>query len=181
MPNRNSKNVEFINKLRDLLPVTSTREFAFLCGKQETNISAYLNGSITPGDRVLRSCLDNIIHCWRIEPEREIQPIKEAKPMPDSSGVYVLYDSGGHVLYIGKAKNLKTEVNQTLRKLVPPSDRVGLRFGPDLKKKKRTLRNLVHYVSLYRIGNADFRHNVEALLLRIFANQTYNSSIGKLR
>ena len=68
MPGRNSKNVEFINKLRDLLRVSSsrlagvatTREFASLCGKHEPNISAYLKGSTTPGDRVLRSCLENI-------------------------------------------------------------------------------------------------------------------------
>ena len=181
MPGRNSKNVEFINKLRDLLPVTSTREFAGLCGKQEANISAYLNGSSTPGDRVLRSCLENIILSWRIEPEREIQPIEGAKPMPDSGGVYILYDSGGNVLYIGKAKDLSTEVKLSLRKPIPPGERVGLRFGPNLTRKKPTLRDLAHYVSLYLISDGGLRHNVEALLLRVFANQTYNSAIGHFR
>ena len=85
------------------------------------------------------------------------------------------------MLYIGKATNLKSEVDQALRKPVPLGERVGLMFGPNLTKRKPTLRDLARYVSLYLIRDGGLRHNVEALLLRIFANQTYNSAIGNFK
>ena len=180
MPGRKSTNAEFITKLRDLLDVTSTREFARRCDKKEPNISDYLNAKKTPGDRVLRSCLHNIARStfgWRIEAEREIQHIRRAPAMPTAGGVYVLYDSGGNVLYVGKASNLRSEVRVALNKPVP----IGLRVGPDLVKKQPKLEELATYVSLYLIDDGLLRHNVEALLLRVFVNQTHNSNIGKFK
>ena len=37
---------------------------------------------------------------------------------------------------------------------------------------------LATYLSLYEIESRRLRHNVEALLLRVFINQTHNSNIG---
>ena len=180
MSGRKPANVEFINKLRDLVDVTSTSTFAHLCGKTPSNISAYLKGSKIPGDRVLKGCFENIAvsrFAWPIEPEREILSIDDDSPMPTSGGVYVLYDSGGNVLYIGKATNLRSEVKVALRKPVP----VGLRVGTELRKTRPALQDLTSYVSLYLIDDARLRHNVEALLLRVFANQTHNANIGRFK
>ena len=154
--------------------------FAQKCGKMESNMSDYLNGKKVPGDRVRRSCLKNIARSefgWPIEAEREIQQLGDGLAMPSCGGIYILYDSGGNVLYIGKATNLRNEVRVALGNPVP----VGLRFGADLSKKKPKLRDLAGYVSLYLISDAFLRHNVEALLLRVFANQTHNSNVGKFK
>ena len=183
MPGGRSTNLEFLAKLRDLFGITSTREFARVCGKRPANMGAYLRGDRPTGERFLRSCVENIANSkfgWRIEAEREVCRIERASSVPKSGGVYVLYDSGGNVLYIGKAKDLKAEVSQTLGRSVPPGG-AGLRFGPDLKRTKITLRELAQYVSIYLIEDARLRHNVEALLLRIFVNQTHNSSIGEFK
>lgn len=99
------------------------------------------------------------------------------KALPITGGVYVLYDSAGNVLYVGKAKNFRREVAQTLNREVP----VGMRFGPDMRKVNPALRDLAHYLSLYEIGNPNLRHNIEALLIRVFINQTHNSNIGKFK
>ena len=37
---------------------------------------------------------------------------------------------------------------------------------------------LAMYLSLYEIESRRLRHNVEALLIRVFINQTHNSNIG---
>ena len=37
---------------------------------------------------------------------------EKLKTLPDSPGVYIMYDEDGHVIYVGKAKNLKRRVKQ---------------------------------------------------------------------
>ena len=181
MSGRKQTNVEFIVKLRDLLEITTMREFARKCGKNESNISDYLNGKRVPGNRVLRNCLDNIAQSelgWPIEAEREIRQLAGGPAMPTSGGVYILYDSGGNVLYIGKATNLRSEVKVALGRAVP----VGLRLGADLSKKVHPkLEELAACVSLYLISDGLLRHNVEALLLRVFPNQTHNLNVGRFK
>ena len=134
MSGRKQANVEFIIKLRDLLEITTMREFVRRCGKNESNISDYLNGKKVPGNGVLGNCLDNIAQSelgWPIEAEREIQQLAGGPAIPTSGGVYILYDSGGNVLYIGKATNLRSEVKVALGRAVP----VGLRLGPISARK----------------------------------------------
>ena len=37
---------------------------------------------------------------------------EELKNLPDSPGVYIMYDKSGKVIYVGKAKVLKNRVKQ---------------------------------------------------------------------
>lgn len=168
-------NVEFINKLRNLVGARSVREFARLCGKAEGNMSKYLSGKVAPGDRVLQSCIRNIARAsitW--EAEREGKPLGRAR-LPTIAGIYILYDSGGNVVYIGKASDFSLEVNVALNKTTT------LRVGPKLARRSIKLKEIATHVSLYMVEDPTTRHNLEALLLRVFANQTHNVNIGKIR
>lgn len=91
--------------------------------------------------------------------------------------MYILYDSAANVLYIGKARSFRAEVWQTLSRNIP----VGMRFGPDMRSNPVVFRELASYMSLYRIDNARLRHNIEALLIRVFINQVHNRRIGEFR
>ena len=79
-----------------------------------------------------------------------------------------------NVLYVGKASNFRNEVWQTLARPIP----VGMRFGPKMNRKRPQIWELTTYLSLYEIESRRLRHNVEALLIRAFINQTHNSNIG---
>ena len=171
--------VEFLRKLRDMsyerLGIDKQSEFARRCDQYDSNMSDYLSGNKTPGDDVLWNCLQYLFE-WQVTPQREVEEIPEnLNDLPASGGVYILYDSAGNVLYVGKATNFRDEVGNTLGIPVP----VGMRFGPRLSRTRPNKRDLATHLSLYEIKSERFRHNIEALLLRVFINQTHNSNIGK--
>lgn len=128
-------------------------------------------------DRVLDSAAAGLFG-EEIKAYREVEEIGELqRDLPTFGGVYILYDSAGNVLYIGKAKSFRVEVWAALGRQIP----VGMRFGPDMKKVRPTIWDLACYHSLYQIDNERLRHNVEALLIRVFINQTHNSNIGRFK
>lgn len=102
---------------------------------------------------------------------------RRMKQLPKSGGVYILYDSAGNVLYIGQATNFEERLRNTFSREIP----VGMRLGTGLQKSKPKIGSLVRYISLYQIDNKNLRHNIEALLLRVFVNQTHNKNIGKFK
>jgi hypothetical protein len=174
---RKPKNVEIMITLKEISGIESVPEFANACGKNAANIYSYLNGTKVPGKSVIKSALTSL-YGWKINPLMEIQPIpKNISALPLCGGVYVLYDSGAQVIYVGKAENFRAEVRQTLAREIPEP----LRFGPSLKKGHPKISSLVTHISLYEIPAPKVRHNIEALLLRVFANQTHNSNIGELK
>lgn len=173
---RQSKEVEFLRTLRALMGLNQA-DFAKACGKKASNMSRYLAGDLQPGEKVLASCVQHIFE-WAVKPLFEIEPIPQnLNDLPETSGLYILYDSAGNILYIGKATNFRAEVRQTLGRHLP----VGIRFGPKLKKDKPYLGDVATRVSLYEILSSRLRHNIEAMFLRAAANQTHNSNIGKAR
>lgn len=174
---RKAKNVEFLQTLKDLSGHNQVGKFAKACGKKTSNMSRYLSGASTPQARVLKSCITHLFE-WAVTPCMEIEEIPETlNSLPNTPGVYVIYDSGGQVLYIGKATSFRAEVRQTLGRNIP----VGIRLGPRLVKKQHKIKELATHLSLYEIESPRLRHNIEVLLLRVFANQTHNSNIGRLR
>lgn len=176
---REHPNVKFLNVLRELTgPYRTVTEFAEACDKQVPNMSDYLRGNRIPTERVLSSCLKNVAaKRFGPRPLCEIGRIPDRRAdIPDSSGVYIIYDSGGNALYIGRAGSFRTEVSQALNRMVPSS----IRLGPDLSKKDRPkMRQLAVYYSLYEVDNGILQRNLEALLLRAFANQTHNTNVGR--
>ena len=200
--------MDFLNQLKKLLQVDKSKDFADMCGQKPPNMHAYLTGKAKPGPLALEGCVLNaavsrvfdkpppadtprgrkakgirnkvvstlftqeVTLLWEILPVPEQQ-----KSLPRSGGVYVLYDSGTNVLYVGKAKSFRAEVWQTLGRKIP----VGMRLGPSMKRTRPTLWDVAAFVSLYGIENDELRHNVEALLIRVFINQTHNTHIGNFK
>ena len=174
---RKLKNVEFLQTLKDLSGHDGVGAFARACGKQTPNMSNYLSGVSTPQTKVLKSCVTRLFE-WAVTPRMEIEEIPDKlSSLPTIPGVYVIYDSGGQVLYIGIATSFRVEVRQTLGRKIP----VGIRLGPKLNKKQHKIKDLATHLSLYEIDSPRMRHNIEVLLLRVFANQTHNSNIGSLK
>jgi len=176
MRGRVHSNVEFLRILKSISGHDESTDTAFAkaCGKPQQVMSPRLRGTFIPQKRFLKSALEHLMN-WDVTPIHEVEALPEKKTdIPTSSGIYVLYDSGGQVLYIGKATNFRSEVWQTLGRKIP----VGIRLGTPLKKRRPQLGDLVWYYSLYEIPNPRMRHNMEVLLLRVFANQTHNSNIG---
>ena len=198
--------MQFLQDLKELLQVETDARFARMCGKLRGDMSNYLSGARTARASVLEDCLLNatMARVFHDPPDegtrlgrkarnlrdevtsslfgREIRPHCEVAPLPDapaelptSGGVYILYDSAASVLYIGQATNFQTRVWHSLGRRIP----VGMRFGPNMTKSRPFIRDLATYISLYEIDNAQLRHNIEALLIRVFINQTHNSNIGR--
>lgn len=171
---RKHQNVEFMNLLRNLTNHTTDANFAKACGQTQGNMSNYLRGRLVPKKRVLSSCLHNLM-ASQVYPVCEICKIPSSQSeIPTHSGIYIIFDSAGNALYVGQAKNFRTEVWQTLSRSIP----VPIRLGPKLRKLKPRIRELASYYSLYQVDNARLRHNLEALLLRVFANHTHNTNLG---
>jgi hypothetical protein len=173
---------EAIAALYDLSGEKSITAFARRCGKTPQNMANYLNGNIAVGKRVTQEWIKKVFTPAQppspsFTPLLEVIKVPSQSATPEKSGVYVIYDSGAQVLYVGQAKNFRSEVYQTLERKIPTS----LRLGATLKKARPKLRDLAAYLSLYEIEDARLRHNMEALLLRVFVNQTHNSNIGHFR
>ena len=199
--------MKFLNKLQELLEIEDLGMFSCMCRKQQPNVTSYLNGNKKPGKDVLTDCLFNAVisRIFESRPDnstnlgkkadkirdevlkslfdqeviarQEVQPIpKKQSDFPEFGGVYILYDSAVNVLYIGKATNFRNEIWQTLNRV-----KVGMRFGSDMKKFQRNIEDLAQYMSLYEISNKSLRHNIEALLIRVFINQTHNKNVGKFK
>ena len=118
---RQTKEVEFLRTLRQLMGLNQQR-FAKRCGKTASNMSTYLTGQVKPGTKVLRSCIQHLFE-WAVLPLMEIELIPgNLNALPTTSGLYVLYDSAGNVLYIGKATNFRAEAPGWVEVLVAEGD-----------------------------------------------------------
>jgi hypothetical protein len=171
------KNVTFLEVLKEISGCTTVRDFARACGKQEGNMANRLNGHFIPQEKFLKTCMENL-YSWPIRPMLEIEPLpRNRKNWPTGRGIYVIYDCAGHVLYVGKAKNFRSEVEQTLRRALP----AGIRVGKGFKNVHPKIRDIAKYVSLYAVDSDKLRTNVEAMFLRVLINQTHNRNIGRFR
>jgi hypothetical protein len=170
---RPPKNVEFLRILHELSGLKQ-REFSRKTETAQPDMSSYLSSKKVPGVKVLQRCVRSLAE-WDVAPRMEVEPIPHRlSELPQEGGVYILYDSAGNVLYIGKATNFRAEVQQTLSRTIP----VPIRFGPDLAKTSPHLKKIATHISLYAVPSPRLRHNLEALLLRVFPNQTHNTNIG---
>lgn len=108
-------------------------------------------------------------------------------------GIYVFYDSRGEALYIGKAKeqNLWDEMKnafnrnrQTQKIKVVSHPYTGTGFKPafesprKIEKTNLQLADMASYFSAYEVEE-DMINNIEALLVRVFANSILNVKMEK--
>ena len=172
---RHSKYREFFTILCDGLG-TDAKGLATATGKQTANVSQYLSGTKTPGKVAAHSAARHLAE-WRVVTHYEVSPLPpKLSVLPKAGGIYVFYDSGGNVIYLGQAKSLQTEIKLTLAR----QSNFPVRSAPKLSKKKHPLyRDLTTHFSAYEVESPRLRHNLEALLLRAFPNQTHNNKLGE--
>ncbi|HZC54600.1 MAG TPA: hypothetical protein VE396_00950 [Xanthobacteraceae bacterium] len=173
---RPSTQVEFIRFLAEMLGCKDYSSFARRIGKKAPNVHNYYNGKVIPKNRFLLSALRHTFE-WEVTPILEVQPMSESKLLTTRPGIYCLYDSSGSVIYVGQATNLKQEIGQALqRKMNFP-----VRLGPTLSKKTQPkYKTVTTHLSAYEVSSPRMRHNLEALLLRAFPNQSHNNKMGNL-
>ena len=156
-----------------------------LCDKtgiQQSNLSDYLQGKKPIRWNRLQSATQDVFG----EPPA-FHPIVEGydlmakgypnvSELPREGGLYALFDSSMRAIYYGKAKSLYTEVRQTLNRRVAE-------VRPLTGSKKHTFWDITTYLSAYTIrrGDADFRHDIEALGLRLIRNNTFNKNSGSFK
>jgi hypothetical protein len=175
---RRSRYAEFFKTWHDLSDLT-VRDFAERCGKQTSNMSSYLSGKVTPSRLATRHAIEHLgAFMWPVMILHEMQRIpRRQAELPTKGGLYVLFDSAGDVVYIGKAKSFRSEVWQALRK--PTKQK--MRLNHKMKKEPEVLKHISRYMSLYRIDSAATRANFEALLLRVIPHQTHNKNVGHFK
>ena len=115
-----------------------------------------------------------------------VQGLKNA--LDDACGIYIFYDSRGHSIYVGKAKeqSLWKEMNlafnrqrevQTIALVQHP--RRNQEFKPGYEKLRQPkdtqleLFDLAHYFSAYQVDRGMI-DDLEALMVRGFANDLLN-------
>jgi hypothetical protein len=154
-------------------------DFAAACGKKASNMRSYLNGSKRPGKETAASALRHLRESWDVVPTLEIEPVPKPRTMISTApGVYALFSESGETLYVGQAKNLQSEIGQTLNRPV----NFPLRRGPNLSKKATPkFKDIVARISAYEVRSARLRHNLEALLLRVYANVAHNNKMGNFK
>lgn len=178
MAGRLPKYREFLHVLKDLANKESLGEFSLAIGKSAANVSQYLNGHKTVGKHTLRSAVYHLGE-WSVKPIVEVQPIpKPLSSLPTTPGIYAFYDSSASIIYLGQAKNLQAEITSALNR---PAT-FPVRKGPKLSNRNYPkYRALTTYLSAYEVESPRLRHNLEALLLRVFPNQGHNNKLGKFR
>ena len=113
--------------------------------------------------------------------------------LKDCCGVYVFYDSRGEALYVGKAKEqslwneMKNAFNrdrQTQKIKLVSHPYTGTGFKPafesprKIEKTNLQLADMASYFSAYEVED-DMINNVEAFLVRVFANSILNVKMEK--
>lgn len=113
--------------------------------------------------------------------------------LQESYGIYVFYDSRGSAIYIGKAKEqslwdeMKSAFNRdrkTQKLKIVPHPTTGTGYRPAYESPRNIvnthilLSDMVTYFSAYNVEN-DMINNIEALLVRVYANGLLNARIEK--
>jgi hypothetical protein len=152
-------------------------EFAKAIGKKYTNVSQYLSGSKKVGPRTLKTGVYHLGE-WIVKPLFEVEPRPNLTDIPQTPGIYALYDSSASIVYVGQATRLRAEISQALNRKA----NFPVRAGPYLAKKHRPrYKDITTRISVYEVPSPRLRHNLEALLLRIFPNQSHNNKLGKFK
>lgn len=176
MAGRRPKYQEFLHTLKEIVELEEG-EFAKAIGKKYTNVSQYLSGSKKVGPRTLKTGLYRLGE-WNVKPLFQVDPKPSLKEIPQTPSIYALYDSSASIVYVGQATRLRAEISQALNRRT----NFPVRAGPHLAKKHRPkYKDISTRISAYEVPSQRLRHNLEALSLRLFPNQSHNNKLGKFK
>lgn len=112
---------------------------------------------------------------WQIDADAAIRSKLKTK-LGGQVGLYMYYDSAGRILYVGQAKtNLWAEVVQRLKASVNRD------ICLPKKTKNAAMGQFARRVSAYGVGVPSAIPNLEALLIRAFANDHGNTNSANFR
>ena len=168
-----SKYLQFLRVLQDVTETTPSA-LARLIGKQQSNVSDYLNEKKPVDRRAIDSAVRHLSE-WSVRKDKTMLPLGDKNRISTSPGIYFIYDSSGNCIYIGQALNLRTEVSQRLK---TKTLRHGIWRDRYLKKKEYSIDQLAAFVTTYVVVTKRLRHNLEALFLQTMINQTQNNKLG---
>jgi hypothetical protein len=174
---RRSKYREFLHTLGDVIGLQGAA-LANALGKESSNISQYLSGYKKVGPRTLRSAVYHLGE-WEVTAVLEVARVPEnLSELPQSPGIYAFYDSSASILYVGQATQLRAEITSALNR----NTNFPVRSGPQLQRKRKPrYKDVTKFISAYEVPSPRLRHNLEALLLRVFPNQSHNNKLGNFR
>lgn len=172
-PGRRAATVEFLDRLVDW--AGGRGPFCDLTGVASSNLANYLNSNVKPPswswlERRARQVLGQPPAFIPLVEGHDLSSKPRLPTLPRTGGIYALFDSAMRVVYFGKATSLYSEIRQTLRRPVKE-------VRPWTGKKNLKFQDIAAYLSAYEIarGDAKFRHDVEAVGLRLFVNNTFNT------
>jgi predicted transcriptional regulator len=168
-------------------------ESAKILGINQGQLSSYINKN-NAGNNAIKNMLNDLVgHIRKNSLQKVITPIielKKIKPekynakylilanehkkdvLKDSLegkvGVYLFYNSQGKNIYIGKTeKDLYFEICQQFSRNIEF-------FAEGVKKEKHPQGEIACYLSAYEISPKELIKNIEALLIRSYANDNTN-------
>jgi len=130
---------------------------------------------------------------WRVLDTKKPQNKKIKEILQRSHGIYVFYNSQCEAIYVRKAKRRKlwSEINDAFNrkrdaqiawKVKHPKTRAdflpAFKKPRTIKKQKVYLHDLASYFSVYQV-DGDLTDKIEALLIRVFANELTNTRIER--
>ena len=176
MPRR-GKYREFLHTLGDIVDLHGAA-LARAVGKEPSNVSQYLSGTKKVGKRTLCGAVYHLGE-WQVRPLLELRPLpRPLTSIPQTPGIYSFYDSSASLIYVGQALQLRAEITSALNR----ATNFPIRRGPRLSLKAYPrYRDITQYISVYEVPSQRLRHNLEALLLRIFPNQSHNNKLGTFK
>lgn len=176
MPGAKPKYQQFLRVLQEVTG-TNNAQLSQMTGIKAPNLSAYLTGGKPTGKRAVATAIQHLSE-WSVAEDVTMLPIANKNTISIRPGIYFIYDSAGNCVYLGQAKNLRTEVAQRLK--TKPL-RHGIWRDPLMKLTRYKIKEVAAYVTTFRVESSRLRHNLEALFLLTFINQTQNAKKGKFR
>lgn len=192
--------VRLLGVLAEMHGTTTDRELSEWIGIAPASLSQWRSGFAAPQQAALKIIVQHLAACYA-EPEAEIEPVSPVRPgagwqvdsdatrrsslrarLEHRRGVYLFYDSRGHVTYVGQAKsNLFFEIEQRLAQVLRHGAYTRVPTAGRLAATDLVQGNVVRYLSAYITTTGEAAHNLEAILLRAFANNHQNRKSARLR
>jgi hypothetical protein len=177
---RKTATIEYLERLVEW--AGGKLEFCRLSGIRPGNLTDYLQGRKSIAWKRLKAATQQVFgeppaFCPVVEGHDLFKDgVPKLSTLPNEAGLYAFFDSSMRLIYFGKASSLNTEVKQTLGRHVaevkPWSGAKNLKFS-----------HISAFLSAYTIarGDSTFRHDVEALGLRLFVNNTFNKNSASFK
>lgn len=190
----------FLDVLAELYGTATDAELADWIGVAPASLSQWRSGYAAPQRTALKTICAHLAACY-VEPEAEIELIEPLRSgagwhvdrnatrrielrrrLENRRGVYLFYDSRGHVTYVGQAKiNLFFEIEQRLAQVLRHGAYTRAVTADRLRATDQVQGEVVRFFSAYITTTGEAAHNVEAVLIRAFANNHQNRKSARLR